>query len=49
MISGFSPSRTEVNAPTKTGGTVTDAHQFSGSIFITSSLMSISIRYAFVI
>ena len=36
--SGFNPSRTTVDAPTKTGGALTDAHQFTGSVDITGSL-----------
>jgi len=36
--SGFSPSRTEVNASTKAGSSLDQYHQFTGSVDITGSL-----------
>jgi len=39
---GFSPSQAEVDSSTKTGGNLDQTHQFTGSVFITSSATSLS-------
>mgnify|MGYP003655706637 CR=1 FL=1 len=39
---GFNPSKSDVASSTKSGGTLSQTHQFTGSVFITSSGTSLS-------
>ncbi len=39
---GFNPSKSDVASSTKSGGSLTQTHQFTGSVFITSSATSLS-------
>jgi hypothetical protein len=39
---GFSPSKSDVDSSTKTGGSLDQNHQFTGSIYITASVTSLS-------
>ena len=39
---GFNPSKASVDSSTKSGGSLDQTHQFTGSVFITSSAMSLS-------